>query len=520
MLSSRRSHWGPTSMATPLTTRAKRNALICRLWWAGVIAGALCPTACAQAGSADPIRIESNEVLVPAEVYDKAHLAQLEELSSQIGFRYAIAKDFHVYEDVVVRDLVGSNFHVLEDGQEQKIQRVTIEWEPPPVVRDNRGQHGEWIGTGGGRWIDQDYPPNVNLSIITADLPALPRYLIAYIPPRSPDGSCHQVSVTVTRRNSIVLARDEYCNTKHSASDPLNGTKFGDQMEADLASAKDGKIALSLAAVALYSDSGAPLVHIALEFPAKSLKFTTKNGLIFETVGVLGIFYKKDGTVAARFSDSGCCVGDGNSIKFPTMDFSPGFLVPPTPTRYQTRTYLTPGDYDLRVVLSDGTKFGRAELPLTVGSYDGKQLAVSEIALARRYREAPSGSRLATGLPGKYVPLVSKGVELEAAVDMRFKKGEPFYFYFQVYEPQIAGSPAADVDAHLRILDAKTGEVKKDLQPFSAAPYTSIGNPVIPIGGGIDVSNLPDGSYRLEVQATDATGKSTDWRAKNFTIEK
>jgi hypothetical protein len=42
---------------------------------------------------------------------------------------------------------------------------------------------------------------------------------------------------------------------------------------------------------------------------------------------------------------------------------------------------------------------------------------------------------------------------------------------------------------------------------------------VIPIGRGIDISKLPNGSYRLDVQATDSTGKSTAWRTANFTVE-
>jgi hypothetical protein len=35
----------------------------------------------------------------------------------------------------------------------------------------------------------------------------------------------------------------------------------------------------------------------------------------------------------------------------------------------------------------------------------------------------------------------------------------------------------------------------------------------------MDIRKLPKGSYRLDVQATDSTGKSTPWRTANFTIE-
>jgi hypothetical protein len=42
----------------------------------------------------------------------------------------------------------------------------------------------------------------------------------------------------------------------------------------------------------------------------------------------------------------------------------------------------------------------------------------------------------------------------------------------------------------------------------------------IPVGRGMDLSKLPMGSYRLDVQATDSTGKSAAWRSASFTVEK
>ena len=42
---------------------------------------------------------------------------------------------------------------------------------------------------------------------------------------------------------------------------------------------------------------------------------------------------------------------------------------------------------------------------------------------------------------------------------------------------------------------------------------------VIPIGIGIDISKLPKGSYRLEIQATDSAGQSTPWKTANFMVE-
>jgi hypothetical protein len=49
--------------------------------------------------------------------------------------------------------------------------------------------------------------------------------------------------------------------------------------------------------------------------------------------------------------------------------------------------------------------------------------------------------------------------------------------------------------------------------------YMKAGSQIIPVGLGMDISKLPIGSYRLDVQATDSTGKSTAWRSANFTVE-
>jgi hypothetical protein len=72
---------------------------------------------------------------------------------------------------------------------------------------------------------------------------------------------------------------------------------------------------------------------------------------------------------------------------------------------------------------------------------------------------------------------------------------------------------------HIGVVGAKTGELAKDSMPRDAAPYISQAKLVIPIGDGMNVSNLPSGSYRLEVQATDSSGQTTPWRTANFTIE-
>jgi hypothetical protein len=443
----------------------------------------------------DPIRVEAHLVLVPASVY-KSHM-DLERM--EFDSRVPSA------DDLTVNDLTAGDFHLFEDDVEQRIQNVTLEWTPGGDVRDSVGIHVEVDGPGGGKWSSRDRLDTTHVIVVNT-----PHYLIAYSPPESPEGSCHQIRVTVVRPNVFVRARSEYCNTEHSAADPLKGTKLGQQMESDLASARVGKFNLTVVGVVSYTNTDAARVHIVLEFPAEPLK-NAANNKAEHAVGVLGMVYKKDGDLAARFSDR-------KSFEPPGTPYKNEMLVA-LPTRYETQLELPRGEYDLRTVLSDGTDFGVAQVPLSVNSYDEKQLALSEIAICGRLRQVSRELKKDTAKPrGTYVPLVSNGLEITPTANSRFKRGATLGVYFEVYEPQLAGPPPTTVEAHLRIVDLRTG-VMKAVQPINTAPYVKVGSPIIPIGRQIEIKNLPKGSYRLEVQAADSRGKTTAWRAVNFTVE-
>jgi len=115
---------------------------------------------------------------------------------------------------------------------------------------------------------------------------------------------------------------------------------------------------------------------------------------------------------------------------------------------------------------------------------------------------------------------VSQDVEFKPSGNTQFKKDGTLYTYFEVYERLLdEGQSPAAVQIQMRIVDLKTGEIQSVPQPLSAAPYIKAGSSIIPIGRGMDISKMPIGSCRLDVQATDSTGKSTACRSANFTVE-
>jgi hypothetical protein len=486
------------------------------MWMGYAILCALDRDALAQTGNPKPIRVETRDVYVPVLVVDKRRITQLQKMSPYKYDQELLANHLD-FGAVAVRDLKAGDFRLFEDGREQKIQSVLPEFQLAQPFHDSLGLSEDFVGAGGGIWI----APGVSNDYVGGrllDVPDWPGYLVAYVPPGEADGRCHHVTVTVGRPHLEVFGRTEYCNN----SDPLKGMDVGNEIQSDLASGKTGTIGLSLAAVEFFTGRHESRVQISVNYSPNRIFRTGKECEGLPEIRLLGLIHAKDGSLAARFSD------------FTSRNFSPRgqampLLLPNSHgpiscsadgPSYDTQIRLPPGEYDLQVALKDGTESGSAEIPFTVEGNDGNRLAVSGIALVKRYRQVPSGPRqMPTELPVSYAPLLSQGLELTPAADTSFARSDPFAYYLEVFEPLAPQSPAPAVQVRLRIVDAESGEVKKDLPPFSAAPYMKEGDPVIPIGGRIDISQLSKGLYHLEVQATDSAGSSTPWRATKFTVQ-
>ena len=528
------------------------------------------------------LTVQTNLVLVPVFVYDPGRMAQApkEEMPCARAavvtfFKLArtepyLPKDCDVTE---VQDLSGKDFRLFEDGVEQQIESFeAAAWRT--VVRDNLGWHLQASVTPRGIWSLSELSTLKKVPFVTTGF-----HVLGYVPRDAKEG-CHRIRVEVNRPNLLVFARDEYCGGR-SPSDPLVGTGQGKELERILASEKRGKIPLSLQGATFYTGGDHSLVDLSLRFSSNDLyrKWDASNWTLYARIGVMGVIRREDGTVAARFSDllypsywptfdqggakyiewekgttnlstavprlltpgtAGKVAvsdsGTGNStlaLSFPNVanEIAPDEAAIKTalnssdpfwlPTRYETQVDLPVGDYDLEIVLNDGWNFGRAKIRLTVEPYDGKQLALSSAALCKSLRSAAVAAKenAQANFAPQYVPLVSKDILFSPSGDTSFAKGEPLFAYFEVYEPQLAENPAAPVSVHMRILDSNTGNTKEDFAPIDAASYKQAGSSVLRIGRKIPIDRLPKGSYCLEMQAAGSMGRSTAWRAANFTVE-
>jgi hypothetical protein len=486
-----------------------RNKLIFTLLVSGASVCALAARTRAQDVNPAPIRVKSNEVLVPVLVLNKKGLDQLhgQDIVSYITQTDRDRDQF--LQDLAVRDLTAADFRVFEDGKEQAVARVTSQDVSPA---------GD-IGSGGGKWGESKSPSTPEKGIHVT-LPIWPGYMVAYAQPPSPEGSCHEVTIKVLRPDVGVYARNQYCSTHDSPTDALNGTKLGRQMESKLEGQKTGSMSVSVTAVPFFTTGQQARLQIAIFFPEGDLKLYDGDCDRPPPISVLGLLNTSDGKLVSRFSD---LMPRGLNFRGQHLpDLLPGdaiSCVMPSPNQYNIQFYVPPGRYVLQVLIKDRKAFGRADIPVGVDDHDPRSLALSGVVLAHTFRRLPGGVEDTASLPGDYPALASKGVQLMPTANSQFNRDELLYFYFEMFEPQSPHPPSPSVQAHLRIVDTKTGEIEREMQPVDATPYTFPGSPVIPLEAGIDISNLRSGTYRLDVQATDSAGQSTPWHAANFTIE-
>jgi len=476
-----------------------------RAAWMLLLSGATCvlwgSTCGAQGESPFAIRVETPEVVVPVVVVDRSHF----RMTSRTSYEEL---------DEEITDLAVRDFRVFEDGVEQPIDSISLELPRIRDVRDNVSHHIEYSFTPRGTWASPDLgtPPEGGPS-----LSLLPTYLVSYAPPASSAGSCHRIRIKVMRHHVTVYARDEYCNTKHPITDPVGGTKLGKWMEEHADSNEAGEFPLAVQVGSFVGNSDGRRVDIAVEFPWSALKRKWVRVNLYSVAAIMGIVYDESGSVVARFSDMTSSM-PWNVYRGP-LPADPNFLRcwerAEIPTRYETQMELPPGVYRLQVMVTDGEKIGRLEVPVNVRRYRADRLEVGDIFFCRRYAEAPEGAQAAARAP-KYVPLVANGVEFAPAGSLRFGGDQALVSYFEIYEsPEKSGSASFQ----LRIADGKTGELRMETgwQPVEAE--ARLKNRAIPIAAKMGIEALSPGEYEMEVKVRDSTGVVTSRQTRKFVVE-
>jgi hypothetical protein len=432
------------------------------------------------------------------------------------------------------------DFHVFDNGVEQRINffkeldfdaRASGPWS---VGHDPRGAWGT-------------YDPPYVIEAATAT------YLIGYAPSSLEPGECRSISIVV-EAHAVDLNRTQYCVPEAPNKAAMTTAEL--QMEALLGSQSRPPVKVSIQAFSFWSsgvlrlltgghsqsggsvepgtdytyvvqvhDSKAPAtVQISAEFHWRSEDWETADCFRRNpSLHVLGTVFKANGEVETQFEDSISCLGPSGMESTPwKYGVKHGWFAHTVriPTRFDTQVALPPGNYELRVVVSDGTNIGTAQIPIHVQAFNGHQLAISDLVLGGIVRDASSVPREAASVyPGPIIPtpLVSKDVQFFPALDSQVPKHTAVSLYFEIYEPLLETQTTL-VSFWVKITNLKTNSLVMDTGSMSAANWVLPGNAVIPIGLKLNVEKLKPGSYRLEIQASDSAGRASEWRQATFEI--
>jgi VWFA-related protein len=335
-------------------------------------------------------------------------------------------------------------------------------------------------------------------------------YSLGYKPPESAKGSCHTIRVKVERSGTEVRARSGYCDVR--PLDLLAGKPIERDLEARASSEMPANVGISAQVPFFYTAPNVARVNLVIDIPSSAIKFEKEKGKPHSSVNVLGIAYRPDNSIAARFSDT---VDLDFEDKKELQNFEKNAY------HYENQFELASGQYNLRVVFSSGSEsFGKVVLPLKIDSYDGKKFSLSSVALSNDVHPATD---LATGLDAELLedrkPLIVHGLQIVPSASDLFKKTDSAAIYVELYVPALLNPNPPKIGVEVVVIDRKSGQQKLHIGISDTTKEIRPGNPAIPLGLKLPVNSLDAGSYKVELRGVDSAGGATDFRSADFEVE-
>lgn len=333
-------------------------------------------------------------------------------------------------------------------------------------------------------------------------------YILGYAPPDTPEGSCHTLKVKMNEGGFHVRSRSGYCNVK--TENVLEGKPLEKQLEARATGSQAGSIHGVMEAPFFFTAPNTARVNLAMEIPSDSFQFNKEKGKYHASLNVLGIAYRNDGSIGAKFSDT----VNVDLEKDEWKEFTK------SPYEYENQFDAAPGDYKLTVVLSaGGDAFGKFESPLSIDAYDGKHFSLGGVALTNSAQKVDAiPESLDSVLLEDRTPLVVKGMQIVPSATNRFKHTDNVVVYSEIYEPLLTSDTPPVVAAGYTILDRTTNNKIFSTGAMRTEDFIQKGNPVIPVGFKVKVDELKPGAYRLVLQAVDSAKNNAPNRAVDFDI--
>ena len=333
-------------------------------------------------------------------------------------------------------------------------------------------------------------------------------YLLGYVPQATPLGSCHTLKVKMNRGGTEVRSRSGYCNVR--PVNPLDGKPIEKQMELQAAGSQTGSIHGTMQAPYFYAAPNVARVNLSMEVPSDSLAFNKDKGKYHANVNVLGIAYRPDGSIGARFNDTLNLDLEKDDWKEFTKQ----------PYVYQNQFDAGPGNYKLTVVFSaGGENFGKFETPLNVDTYDGNKMALGGVVLSNNLQPVDQiPAEVDSVLMEDRTPLIVKGLKVTPAASYKFKKTDNVVLYSELYEPLLKAEKPPVVAAGFRLYETTSNKEVFFSNAISLSEFVQKGNPVVPFGLKVPVKELAAGNYRLALLAVDGANNQALPRTIEFVV--
>lgn len=338
-------------------------------------------------------------------------------------------------------------------------------------------------------------------------------YIIGYAPAESAEGSCHTLNVKV-EHGYKVRSRSGYCNVKNA--DLLSGKPTELQLEARIQGKDQGDLAAPGPQVTyFFTGPDTVRVDLAMDIPSDKLKFEKVKGKLRSDINILGLAYKPDGTIGARFSDT---------LKLEVEDKKEAEKVTEKPLHYQAQFDAASGDYTFKIAFTanNGADFGKQEVPLDIEQFDGKEFRMSSVLLSTNvHKIGPEDLSIEADLVDGRTPFIAvsgpNSFQVTPTGKLSFKKTDAVACYLEAFEPLLATTDQVKLGVQMRMLD-KTGEVKLDSGTVEVTNFIRKGNPTVPIALKVPIDKLDSGPYKLEVTTLDSAGKSAK-KITSLTVE-
>jgi hypothetical protein len=446
------------------------------------------------------LRIGASEVLVPVSVVE---FLPGDGTTIAVEVPGLTAKDFKIYEDGVMRPI------------------SSIVYRPWPLwdVRANGAHYCERSKNSlSGIWDSPDLTswPTISCHNVREDGRAPGHdYVLSFVPSPVVSGSCHRIKVKVDLAASVV-AREEFCD-ESTPSDPLGGTPQGKQLRTFLESGVAGTIPIEGQVTSVPAPGNKNNIDISISLPWQAFVPHLDGNSITLPVGVVGLLYAKDGSLFKSFSDFGLCAPDYAGFWLgspPAGQTAKDATYVSSSDRYERQIDLPPGEYVLKLAITNGHDFGRIQIPVTVARFDAKAVSLSSVMLCKRFHKPALSEQLYR--PASYKPFMSQGIEFTPAGDTVFRKDDLLIAWFRLHVPPATGTPAARY--RILVSDVQTAKVEADTGFLDAGAYLVPGSSTFDIAKEIAFSKLSPGTYGIQIQATDNTGTSTAQSSTTFTV--